>query len=142
MWTPSHGRVKAGRPARISIQQLCVDTGCSIEDLPGAMNDRDGWRERVREIRAGGVTSSYDSSSSYSFFRYSFRYFSFLAFFHCPFKHPLFLPCFHSPFPFILVFLSFYFLSFFLYSLMCCFDIFCFFFCFFLREFINPFSFS
>ena len=36
--------------------QLCADTGCSLEDLPGAMNAREGWRERVREIRADGVT--------------------------------------------------------------------------------------
>ena len=26
-WTPSHGRAKAGRPARTYIQQLCEDTG-------------------------------------------------------------------------------------------------------------------
>ena len=43
LWTPSYGRAKAGRPARTYIQQLCADTGCSLEDLPGAMNDRDGW---------------------------------------------------------------------------------------------------
>ena len=30
---------KAGRPARTYIQQLCDDTGCSLEDLPGAMDD-------------------------------------------------------------------------------------------------------
>ena len=54
--TPSHGRAKEGRPARTYIQHLCIDTGCSIEDLQGAMDDRDGWRERVREISAGSVT--------------------------------------------------------------------------------------
>ena len=48
--TPSHGRIKAGRPARTYIQKLCADTECSLEDLPGAMDDRDGWWERVREI--------------------------------------------------------------------------------------------
>ena len=37
-------------------QQLCEDTGCSPEDLPEAMNDREKWRERVRDIRAGGTT--------------------------------------------------------------------------------------
>ena len=55
-WTPSHGRVKAGQPARTYIQQLCEDTGCSPEDLPEAMNDREEWRERVRDICAGGMT--------------------------------------------------------------------------------------
>ena len=53
-WTPSHRRAKAGRPARTYIQQLCADTGCSLEDLPGTMNDKEGWWESVREIRAGG----------------------------------------------------------------------------------------
>ena len=46
-----------GRPARTYIQQLCEDTGCSPEDLPEAMNDREKWWERVRDIRAGGTTS-------------------------------------------------------------------------------------
>ena len=41
LWTPTHGRVKAGRPARTYIQQLCEDTGCCPEDLPRAMNDRE-----------------------------------------------------------------------------------------------------
>ena len=52
LWTPTHGRAKAGRPARIYIQQLCEDTGCCPEDLPEAMNDREKWRVRVRDIRA------------------------------------------------------------------------------------------
>ena len=56
LWAPSHGRSKAGGPAGTLIQQLCADTGCSLEDLPGAMDDRDGWRERAREIRADGTT--------------------------------------------------------------------------------------
>ena len=34
-----------------------VDMGCSPEDIPEAMNDREKWRERVRDIRAGGTTS-------------------------------------------------------------------------------------
>ena len=52
LWTPTYGRAKAGRPARTYIQQLCEDTGCCPEDLPRAMNDREKWRERVRDIRA------------------------------------------------------------------------------------------
>ena len=57
LWTPSHGWAKTGQPARIYIQQLCADTGCSLEDLAGAMDNREGWRERVREICAGGATA-------------------------------------------------------------------------------------
>ena len=41
LWTPTYGRAKAGRPAWTYIQQLCEDTGCSPEDLPEAMNDRE-----------------------------------------------------------------------------------------------------
>ena len=51
LWSPTYGRVKARRPARRYIQQLC-----SSEDLPEAMNDRVKWREMVRDIRASGMT--------------------------------------------------------------------------------------
>ena len=37
------------------IQQLCEDTGCNPEDLLEAMNDREKWRERVRDIHATGT---------------------------------------------------------------------------------------
>ena len=56
LWTPAYGQSKAGRPARTYIQQLCDDTGCNPEDLPEAMNDRETWRERVRDIRASRTT--------------------------------------------------------------------------------------
>ena len=56
LWTPAYGHAKAGRPARTYIQQLCEDTGCNFEDLPEAMNDREKWQERVRDICAGGTT--------------------------------------------------------------------------------------
>ena len=56
LWTPIHGRAKAERPARIYIQQLCEDTGCCPEDLPEVMKDREGWRERVRDIPATSMT--------------------------------------------------------------------------------------
>ena len=49
LWTPKYGRAKARRPAQTYIQQLS-------EDTPEAMNDGEEWRERVRDIRAGGTT--------------------------------------------------------------------------------------
>ena len=49
---PAFDRAKAGRPARTYIQQLCEDMGCSPEDLPEAMNDR----EKKQDIRASGTT--------------------------------------------------------------------------------------
>ena len=56
LWTPTHGSAKAGRPARTYIQQLFEEIGCCPEDLPEAMNDREKWRERVRDIRATSTT--------------------------------------------------------------------------------------
>ena len=56
LWTPTYGRAKAGWPARTYIQQLCKDMGYRPEDRPEAMNDREKWRERVRDICADGPT--------------------------------------------------------------------------------------
>ena len=47
---------KAGRLDKTYIQQLCANTGCSLEDLSEAMDDREGWEKRVREICADGMT--------------------------------------------------------------------------------------
>ena len=55
LWTPTYGRAIAERPTQTYTQQLCEDTECSPEDLPEAMNDREKWRERVRDIRATGT---------------------------------------------------------------------------------------
>ena len=54
--TPSHWRSKAGRPAGTYVPQHSADTGYSLKYLSEAMDDRDGWRERVRDIRADSVT--------------------------------------------------------------------------------------
>ena len=50
LWTPTYDR------ARTYIQQICEDTGCRTEDLPEAMNNREKWRERVKDIHASGTT--------------------------------------------------------------------------------------
>ena len=52
LWTFSHGRASVEWPTRIYVQQFYTDTGCSLEDLPEAMDYRDEWKERVREIPA------------------------------------------------------------------------------------------
>ena len=54
LWTSSHGR-----PAWTYIQQLCADTGYSLEDQPGAMDDRDEWQKKVREINAVSAKSGW-----------------------------------------------------------------------------------
>ena len=53
---PTYDRAKTERPARTYIQPLWKDTECCPEDLPEAMNDREKWRERVRDIHACGMT--------------------------------------------------------------------------------------
>ena len=53
LWIPSDGRAKIWRPARTYLRQLCADKRCSLEDLPGAMDNREGWRERERERESG-----------------------------------------------------------------------------------------
>ena len=55
LWTPTYGRGKAGRPAR-TYSSCARMAGCSPEDLPEAINEREKWRERVRYIRARGMT--------------------------------------------------------------------------------------
>ena len=39
------GWTRVGWSVRTYSQQLCTDIGCSIEDQPGAMDDRDKWQE-------------------------------------------------------------------------------------------------
>ena len=47
--TSSKKRASVGRPASIYSHQLCADTRCCLEDLPGSMDERGKWRERERE---------------------------------------------------------------------------------------------
>ena len=56
LWTPSNGRARFGRPARTNPQQFCADIGCSLEDLPRAMDGRDRCSERVKKIPTGSAT--------------------------------------------------------------------------------------
>ena len=39
----AHGRAKVGRLVITYLRQHCADTGCNLEDLPGAMDDREDW---------------------------------------------------------------------------------------------------
>ena len=52
LWTPAYGQQKQDD----KLEHLCEDTGCNPEDLPKAMNDREKWRERIRDIHASGTT--------------------------------------------------------------------------------------
>ena len=55
LWTPMHGRRTRGHPKKTYIDQLMDDTGCLKNELPNVMNDRDGWRERVKKSRASST---------------------------------------------------------------------------------------
>ena len=47
LWTSTHGRASVDRLARTYIHRLCANTRCSLEDPPGAIDDRDEWQERT-----------------------------------------------------------------------------------------------
>ena len=53
LWTPSHRHASVGWPTRTYLQQLCTDTGCSLEDLPKVIDDRNGERESGKPVLAG-----------------------------------------------------------------------------------------
>ena len=53
LWTFTHGRVSV---SRTYLHQLGTDTGSSLEDLPGATDDRVGWAEGVKKIHAVSTT--------------------------------------------------------------------------------------
>ena len=81
LWTPTYSRAKAGRPSRTYIHQLCEDTECSPEVLPGAMNHWEKWKERVRDIRACGtwwwwwlLSKTYNSFANSQWNDFNYRY--------------------------------------------------------------------
>ena len=53
LWIPTHGAAqKQDDQHERTFSSYVRDTGCCPEDLPRAMNDREEWRKRVRDIRA------------------------------------------------------------------------------------------
>ena len=55
LWHPRQGKTPIGRPARTYIDQLRDDSGITSEDLSTAMLDRQGWKERVKTVRASST---------------------------------------------------------------------------------------
>ena len=68
LWTPTHGRASVSRPTRTYQHQLCTDTGCSLENQPGAMDDRTRRREKEsgKSVLAGWLDDD-DLCENYSF---------------------------------------------------------------------------
>ena len=50
LWTLTHRHTYAGWSTKTYIHQLHANTRCSLKDLPGGINDKDGWWERVRGL--------------------------------------------------------------------------------------------
>ncbi|CAM1310307.1 Uncharacterised protein r2_g2061 [Pycnogonum litorale] len=55
LWKPSYGKQSAGRPKKTYIDQMMDDTGCRLEELPNAMEDRERWKKRVMDCRASST---------------------------------------------------------------------------------------
>ena len=75
LWTPSMDEQKQDK--QLEQTALC-QAGCNLENLPEAMDDRDMWRERVREIRADGVARwwwviHWYLAKHFAFFQSTFR---------------------------------------------------------------------
>ncbi len=51
-WEPSTGKRRRGRPAKTYIEQICEDSGLTVEELKTKMGDREGWRKFVVLSRA------------------------------------------------------------------------------------------
>ena len=49
LWTPTHGHSSVGWPVNTYIYQLRVDTGCSLEDLPGVIDHRMDGEKKSRD---------------------------------------------------------------------------------------------
>ena len=61
LWTPTHGRANVGRPAKTYLHQLCADTGCSLEELPGRwMIGTDRKRESGKSLLSAQLEDADD----------------------------------------------------------------------------------
>ena len=55
LWAPEHGNRRRGRPHKNFIDQLMEDAGCTIEELPGKMNNRGNWKCILHRIRTSST---------------------------------------------------------------------------------------
>ena len=56
LWTPTYGRAKQDDQLEHTFSSYARIRDVAPEDLPGAMNDREKWRERVGDICSSGTT--------------------------------------------------------------------------------------
>ena len=55
-YEPISGRSVRDLYTRAYLHSFCANTVCNSEDFPEAMDDRDGWREKIKKIRAVSET--------------------------------------------------------------------------------------
>ena len=55
LWKPTHGKQTPGRPTKTYIDQLIEDTGCNLDELPKAINDRETWKKHVKQYQASST---------------------------------------------------------------------------------------
>ena len=48
LWQPLHGKRSQGRPPKIYSDQLMEYTGCTLDELKTALNERDEWKQRIK----------------------------------------------------------------------------------------------
>ena len=64
-WTPTHVPASVSQKSQTDIHQICVVTGRSLEDRPGAVDDRDrGERESRQTYRRNSMQSEKGSANT------------------------------------------------------------------------------
>ena len=58
LWTPTYGHTSVAPEAKIYIHQLCADIECRLEDLPRAIADMNGWRQKINITSLSSRTDS------------------------------------------------------------------------------------
>ena len=58
LWMPTYGYASVEQPAKTYKHQFCVHTGYCLEDLPGAMDDKDIWQEK--KLRNSMLSTPHD----------------------------------------------------------------------------------
>ena len=56
LWISTYRWTNVSWSTKTYIYQFCADTGYSLENLSGVMDDADGWQEKIREFWTVSMT--------------------------------------------------------------------------------------